>query len=336
MDRMKEEKLFAVLVSYLKQHLSAFLGLGMAMLIFAGVFSLYTLPVEAVAYASVLTMAAFCIIGSIRFVHFYNRHRLLCGMRKKVMLSILDLPAPHGKIEEDYQLLLQILDRSKTDILSENDRSITDMTDYYTLWAHQIKTPIAAMSLLLQREESEANSELAEQLFKIQQYVEMVLQYLRMEGPASDLVIKSYPLDGIVRQAVRKTARLFIRKKIRLDLSELDCMVLTDEKWLCFVLEQLLSNALKYTPEGSVSISLDDSLPKTLIIRDTGIGIRPEDLPRVFEKGYTGDNGRTGQQSTGIGLYLCRKVLHKLSHTIAIESELGVGTAVKIGLESCE
>jgi len=117
-------------------------------------------------------------------------------------------------------------------------------------------------------------------------------------------------------------------------LAELNCQVLTDEKWLVFVIEQLLSNALKHTPQGKISIYMDKNKSKTLVIQDTGIGIQPEDLPRVFEKGFTGYNGRTDKKSTGIGLYLCKRILTKLSNTITIESEVGKGTVVKIGLDT--
>ena len=146
-------------------------------------------------------------------------------------------------------------------------------------------------------------------------------------------MIKRYPLDDIVKQAIRKYAKSFIRKKIRLNYKDLNFNVLTDEKWLVFVVEQLLSNALKYTNEGHISIYLDDHLPNTLVIADTGIGIEQEDLPRVFEKGFTGYIGRTDKKSTGIGLYLCKQILNKLSHTITIESQVGKGTKVKIGLD---
>lgn len=183
---------------------------------------------------------------------------------------------------------------------------------------------------LLRRLEQEITLS-TEQLQSVEQYVEMVLGYLRLESPSSDYVIRNYLLDDIVRQAVRKYASQFIRRKLRLEYTPLNVSVITDEKWLLFVIEQVLSNALKYTRSGSVSITLE--APKTLCIRDTGIGIAPEDLPRVFEKGYTGSNGRTDKRATGIGLYLCRRILEKLGHTIAITSTVGEGTTVRIGLQ---
>ena len=144
----------------------------------------------------------------------------------------------------------------------------------------------------------------------------------------SDLVFARYDLDALIRQAVRKYAPLFIRRKIILSYEPVHCEVLTDEKWLVFVLEQILSNALKYTKSGSIHIYLSPDAPKTLVIEDTGIGIAPEDLPRILEK------GRADKRSTGIGLYLCRQIMEKLSHTIRIESEMGVGTKVYLGLDT--
>ena len=162
----------------------------------------------------------------------------------------------------------------------------------------------------------------------------MVLQYLRLESESSDLVLKTQNLDDIIRQAVKKYAPLFIRKKLTLVYEPVNCQVLTDEKWLEFVLEQILSNAIKYTKRGSVAVYMDDREEKTLVIADTGIGIAAEDVPRVFEKGFTGYNGRYDKRSTGIGLYLCRRVLNRLSHTIRIESEPGQGTRVYINLDT--
>ena len=222
---------------------------------------------------------------------------------------------------------MRALDADRRAQLTRSQQGYQELVEYYTVWAHQIKTPIAAMRLLLQDADTDEQRALLEQL----QSVEMVLGYLRLESPSSDYVIRNYALDDIVRQAVRKYASQFIRRRLRLEYTPLNVSVITDEKWLLFVIEQVLSNALKYTRSGSVSITLE--APKTLCIRDTGIGIAPEDLPRVFEKGFTGCNGRTDKRATGIGLYLCRRILEKLGHTIAITSTVGEGTTVRIGLQ---
>ena len=160
----------------------------------------------------------------------------------------------------------------------------------------------------------------------------MALQYQRLNSTSNDYILKRISLDAVIREVIHKYAKIMIRRKIRMHYEKTEVTVISDEKWLAFVLEQLLSNAVKYTPEGEITIEVREEPQHIwLEIRDTGIGIRSEDIPRVFEKGYTGFNGHEDKRSTGIGLYLCREVLQKLGHTIQIQSEMGVGTNVKVG-----
>ena len=294
------------------------------------IFWLYGLPGEAIAY-----LLCLCCIGTsfwavLSFVRFWRKHKILRKMEEAIFVTAEDLPETTTLIEEDYQHLIQRLVRENRQRQAAADSMLEDLTSYYTLWVHQIKTPIAAMDLLLQAGPERA-TEMEIELQKIAQYVDMVLQYLRLDGTDKDLVLQRCQLDAVVRQTVRKYAKLFILKKIQLVFQETKWEVLSDEKWLCFLLEQLLSNALKYTPEGGkISIFLEGET--NLVIADTGIGIAPEDLPRVFEKGFTGNNGRMDKKATGIGLYLCRRVTNLLGHTISIASEPGVGTQVLLGL----
>lgn len=302
--------------------------------IFYILFLLYALPMEPFMYAVLLSVSCTLILGICSYIKFNKHHKILKDLKNNIVLSDYMLPSTINLIEEDYQELIKEIDKGRLEVINEQNKSYSDMIDYYTVWAHQIKTPIAAMRLILQSEKTEENDELLEQLFKTEQYVEMVLQFLRLKDMNSDLLIKSYSLDDIVKQAVRKYSKTFIRKKIKLNYNDLNCNVLTDEKWLGFVIEQILSNSLKYTNAGEVSIYMDYKEAQTLVIHDTGMGIELEDLPRVFEKGFTGYNGRADKKSTGIGLYLSKQVLSKLSHSITIESEIGKGTKVKIGLKS--
>ena len=294
------------------------------------IFWLYGLPGEAIAY-----LLCLCCIGTsfwavLSFVRFWRKHKILRKMEEAIFVTAEDLPETTTLIEEDYQHLIQRLVRENRQRQAAADSMLEDLTSYYTLWVHQIKTPIAAMDLLLQAGPDRA-TEMEIELQKIAQYVDMVLQYLRLDSTAKDLVLQRCQLDAVVRQTVRKYAKLFILKKIQLVFQETKWEVLSDEKWLCFLLEPLLSNALKYTPEGGkISIFLEGET--NLVIADTGIGIAPEDLPRVFEKGFTGNNGRMDKKATGIGLYLCRRVTNLLGHTISIASEPGVGTQVRLGL----
>lgn len=328
--------LINILGLYLKGNIGKIVTLFISSVIFLLVFSLYSLPLEAVGYAALLTSTFIILMGVIHFVVFYKKHKLLEKLKESTNLSDFVFPISKNLIEEDYQQFIKIIHKDRIEMIDKKDKDFMDMLDYYTIWAHQIKTPIAAMGLLLQSEQSKTNSELLEQLFRVEQYVEMALQYLRMESMNSDLMFKKYSLDDIVKQAIRKYSKSFIRKKIKLNYENLNCHVLTDEKWLVFVIEQILSNSLKYTNKGEISVYMDAHLPSTLVIEDTGIGIEREDLPRVFEKGFTGYNGRSHKKSTGIGLYLCKRILNKLSHTIAIESEIGKGTKVKIGLDTVD
>ena len=294
------------------------------------IFWLYGLPGEAIVY-----LLCLCCIGTsfwavLSFVRFWRKHKIIRKMEEAIFVTAEDLPETTTLIEEDYQHLIQRLVRENRQRQAAADSMLEDLTSYYTLWVHQIKTPIAAMDLLLQAGPDRA-TEMEIELQKIAQYVDMVLQYLRLDSTAKDLVLQRCQLDAVVRQTVRKYAKLFILKKIQLVFQETKWEVLSDEKWLCFLLEQLLSNALKYTPEGGkISIFLEGET--NLVIADTGIGIAPEDLPRVFEKGFTGNNGRMDKKATGIGLYLCRRVTNLLGHTISIVSEPGVGTQVRLGL----
>jgi hypothetical protein len=321
-----------LLGAYIRQNLFALLTLAGASAIFLVVIALYRLPAESVGYASLLAALFLLVVGAVRFGSFRKKHRELEALRHQIAVPAFPLPETSSLIERDYQELLRLLDRERAAIVYDKDRAYREMVEYYTIWAHQIKTPIAAMRLLLQTDGVPDRDELREQLFRVEQYTEMVLQFIRLDGQGSDFVFRAVSLDDCVKQAVRKYASTFIRKQIRLNYEPVDAQVLTDEKWLVFVLEQLLSNALKYTPRGEISIYMHPDRPKTLVIEDTGIGIDPADLPRVFEHGYTGFNGRADKKSTGIGLYLCKRIMDRLSHTIAIESEVGRGTRVILGL----
>lgn len=325
-----------VLFSYLKLKVKTILTIIISICVFFTVFILYSLPLEPVFYASILVCVFLLLIGIYDFIKYYKKYSYLRDIKDNFRLSNISFFKSKDLIMREYEELIETIIKDRLQIINEKDKILDDMIDYYTIWGHQIKTPIAAMRILLQSEKSSLSIDLLEQLFKIEEYVEMVLQYLRMEHMNSDLQIKKYSLDKIVRQAVRKYSKLFIRKKIKLDYNNLNTIVLTDEKWLVFVIEQILSNALKYTNIGEISIYMDSDLPNTLIIEDTGIGIEEEDLPRIFEKGFTGFNGRSYKKSTGIGLFLCKGILNKLSHTIKIQSQIDKGTKVFIGLDTAD
>ena len=311
------------------------------------IFFLYQLPIEPMVYVTVfwlITGICACLNGFYRYRKKVEQLELIAAA-PDINLSQMDSPV--GQDERFQQEIMQQLNQMRIDVENASQKSSEDMTDYYTMWAHQIKTPIFALRLLLQ-ESTEENKEKLSELFKIEQYVEMVLGYLRTEDMSSDLKLSRCSLDRIIRDQIHKYAGIFVSKKLTLTYESISQDVLTDEKLLGFVIGQILSNALKYTRTGGIRIYLEKKLSLdtddvsilignddcnkvenlTLVIEDTGIGIRAEDIPRIFEKGYTGVNGRDDNRATGIGLYLSNKIMRKLGHRLYITSTEGKGTKV--------
>lgn len=235
------------------------------------------------------------------------------------------------------RLLLEKVERLEVQnklLLEQQRQEQTELDDYYTLWAHQMKTPIAASQLLVKEvDSSPVRHQLETELFKIEQYTGLVLNYLRLQSFHDDLVIESVNLEELVRSLVKKYSLFFIQANTSLDLGQLDRTVKTDKRWLGLLIEQILSNALKYCQGGSISIALDGD---DLVIRDTGIGIAESDLERVFERGFSGFNGRRTQQSSGLGLYLSRKIAAELGYSLKLKSKVGQGTEVRIGIKEVE
>lgn len=306
--------------------------------LFVGVFCLvaylYRMPLDALVYACALCLFFAVVFMIYSYCRYRQRTAALADIRARIEFGPEELPAPANGVEAEYQAIIGCLYQKTAAAISQRDRDMTDMLEYYTLWAHQIKTPIAAMGLLLQSEtDCPSKDALQMELFKIEQYVEMVLQYLRLGEGSSDFLLGRVQVDKVVRESIKKYSALFIKRRISLDYKETGAVAMSDEKWLAFIIEQVLSNALKYTPpEGRISIYMDPDCENTLVIEDTGIGIQAEDLPRVFDKGYTGYNGRNDKKSTGIGLYLCSRIAGRLGHDLTIFSQVGKGTRVKLGL----
>ena len=315
-------------MKYVKQRRRGILAGVLFCAVFTISFVLYQLPVKAVLYPAALCFFLGILFTILDYRRVKQKHDLLAGMQELTDLITETLPAVDGIEDEDYQALIRMFKREHRKVVSDSQRTYSEMVDYYTIWAHQIKTPIASMRLTLQNEDTALSRQLSNDLFRIEQYVEMVLTFLRLNSESTDYVIREYDLDKIIKQSVKKFAREFISRKLSLVYEPLHIAVLTDEKWLSFVIEQVLSNALKYTPSGSISITMEPG--NRLCIRDTGIGIAAEDLPRIFEHGYTGYNGRADKKASGIGLYLCKCICARLGHEIEAESKIDAGTCIVI------
>ena len=297
-----------------------------------------------VVYAAVLDAMIIIITVLAGFLGYSSKVKALSNALERPVEEQAQLPEATDDVEILYHRLLENQSIARSE--SESSAAIrqSQMRDYYSMWVHQIKTPISAMKLLLEAEREELGQLICDdeqsqcllsdnmdsfedELFRIEEYVSMALQYQRVSSTENDFVLEKVSVDGVIRDTIKKYAKIMIRRHIGMNYSGTVQEVYTDGKWLAFILEQLLSNAIKYTPQGFVKIETAKKANLFFItIKDTGIGIKAEDLPRVFEKGYTGYNGHADKKATGIGLYLCRQMADKLGHTIRIESEIGKDT----------
>lgn len=320
-----------MLLRYLKDHKRLLIALpvlsGIALLLFF----LYGLPLDAFFYGAAVLLATALLLFVIPDFLSYSAKVTTLKHLQDILPRTLEFPQWTGSLpQEQLAALGKTLCEELRTREVQNRKRQDDLTDYYTLWAHQIKTPLAAMRLMIQSEPGPGTEALLQELFKTERYLEMLLGYLRLESFTADLRLAHCEARKIVKDAVKKFAPVFIYQNLELNLEEFSNVILTDEKWLCLVLEQLLSNALKYTGQGSITISLDEK--DVLTIKDTGCGISPEDLPRIFERGFTGYQGRQDKTATGLGLYLVKQVLDRLGNSIQILSSPGKGTEVKLFL----
>ncbi len=319
------------MIKYIKSKSAYILVCAAALAVFFSVIALYRLNIYAVLYAALLSSLLIIPFAAVRIIKSVNAQKQLLKILKseEIMLESNSFPETRDPEKQYYTEIIKRLAAEKQALISDLATKLRDTDDYYTLWAHQIKTPIAAMHLLLQSDSGTLSRECEAELFKIEQYTEMALGYIRLESGTNDFVITACDTDRIIKSVLKKFSKQFIFKKLTLDYKETGLTAVTDEKQLGFIIEQIISNSLKYTKKGTISVY---SKGNSIFISDTGIGISGEDLPRIFEKGYTGYNGRTDRKSTGLGLYLCRRTADKLGHTLRVSSEIGKGTLAEIDL----
>lgn len=358
-----------LLSGYIKRNLIWLCLIFLITMLHLGYMLLINVKSADIGYSIILDLMITAVVFIIGFVLYAKKVKKLGKILEHPVEEQKELPEPADDIELAYSDIIENHDIARSEAVNHMQKQQSTTKDYYARWVHQIKTPISAARLLLQAQREildemsdendcgcEANSietksiennsgsdenylrlsdnisELEDELFKIEEYVNVVLQYQRINMSGSDYVIERASLDTIIRTVIRKYAKTMIRKHIQIQYDGTDLNVYTDIKWTEFVLEQILSNAIKYTNKGTIHIQIVNE-PNWCFIKviDSGIGIKAEDLPRIFENGYTGYNGRSQKKATGIGLYLCKQILDKLGHSIRIESEIGKGTTVWIG-----
>lgn len=314
------------LSSYIRLHGGySILWIGMV-LIFLGIGYLYEVSVEYMLYCTLLTGVCY---GTFTIVHFSKYIALMEKIEKlntDSLFTVEEVQSLEGLPVEYATLLVQT--RNKVDdLIDQTNRTQQQFEEYYTIWLHQIKTPIAALHFLI--ESGETNALLLEsELFKVEQYMALALEYIRLHSTYHDFVIEQVSVDKLLKGLLKKYAPLFIQKKLVLDYQYSDLVLLTDKKWLALAIEQLLSNAIKYSfPSGKISIFTKDN---QLMIQDEGRGIKKEELSRLFKKGYTGFNGRKLHSSSGLGLYICKTIIERLGQKVTLQSEVGKGTCAML------
>ncbi len=336
---------FIILRSYFKERASVIVLYLTQAAVFMGIAALYDYGqiFRNMCYAfwlALFILVCFFLWDYLRYRKKYIALQQIKEMEERARF----LPQASSGTEVLYQEVIALQESEKQELVTALDKEQQDMADYYTMWTHQIKTPLAAMRLLLQSEEASSldavvRKQIMAELFKTEQYADMALSYARLASISSDLSFRQQDVYEIIKGCVKKYSVLLIGSGLGFSLEEFEAVTVTDRKWFAFVVEQILSNALKYTDNGKIAIyGTDEEGNKTakdcefIVIEDTGIGIDESDLPRIFERGFTGCNGRMDKKSTGIGLYLCKQVMDRLGLGIRVESRRGAGTRVLLAI----
>ena len=252
--------------------------------------------------------------------------------KKYLILEMIEKPEFYeGKIF--YELLYEI-NKSMIENVKEYSLSINEFKEYVEMWIHEVKIPIASLTLLSHNNQNEVDKRYLEQLRKLDNYIDQILYYVRSENAERDYLIKEISLREIIKNVALKNQADLLENNVKLSVQVSDEKVLSDSKWLEFILNQIINNSIKYkknSKEASIEIEVKEAKDKTyLMIQDNGIGILESDIKRVFDKSFTGENGRVRAKSTGMGLYIAKKLCDKLGHKITIESEFQKYTKVTI------
>jgi len=280
-----------------------------------------------------LPLTSYISIEFLKHKRYYdNMQEVLQSLDKKYLLAeIMEEPEfLEGRL---FYEVLRECDKEMHEHVNHYKNLQLDYREYIETWVHEIKTPIASSMLIIDNNKSPIMDNIGQEIKKIEGFVEQALYYSRSSDVSKDYIIKKFDLNVAINNTIRKNSKDFINKKINLQLDDIDDVVNSDIKWVQFILNQIITNSIKYVKpkEGKIRIySTRNKNNVILTIEDNGIGISEKDINRVYEKGFTGEHGRKYNASTGIGLYLCKKLCNKLGLEINITSQLGVGTKVNI------
>lgn len=316
------------LYEYIHERRAFFYAFFLICLIWGLLFFLYGLEWEAYFYGGILMLIPLVLFFGLDFSRFYEKQRSYSQVAKLKNALFYDLSLLPASVF--LKAMLEKIEADKKDFILQSQQEQELLEDYFTMWVHQIKLPISALGLLLENDPEQVK-EMKMQLDRIDRYVGMVLAFLRMRSSSSDFVFREVKLDSIIQRSIRSFSTAFIYQKIPLRFDPTRLLVLSDEKWLGFVIDQILSNAIKYSNRQEIHIYHEK---ENLIIQDHGLGIAQADLSRIMEKGFTGENGRLMmEESSGLGLYLSKEIIQRLGHTLKIESKLNQGTKVILSLD---
>ena len=280
-----------------------------------------------------LPLCTYILIEYIQYKRYFNTiENILDNLDKKYLLPEV-IKDQNFLIGEEIDYILKTLSRDMHENVKYYRNMQEEYREYIEMWVHEIKTPIASTKLLIENNNNEVTRKIDSQMDKIENFVEQVLYYSRSNDVGKDYIIKKIDLSQVVKKVIKKNQRDFISKKISLQLEEIDEIVYSDTKWIEFILNQIIGNAIKYSKGKEDKIKIESKkIANSVIlsIEDNGVGIIEKDINRIFEKGFTGENGRRFGKSTGMGLYLCKKLCDKLGLGLRVESEVNRGVKVSI------
>lgn len=319
---------------YLKDEIISITIVVLIAILITVILRMFNCPTFLIVYIPALVLGAelmTLIYNYFRRKNFYDNFiRILDNLSEKYLITEM-IDNPHfleGQIMVDC---IYEIDKSMKEHLKDCNYRQSELKEYIEMWCHEVKTPVATSQLIIENNPNAINESIKEELVKIDDYVEQVLFYARSENVEKDYLIKDVMLNELVNSVIKRNKKDLINKRIKIELDNLDITVASDKKWLEFILNQIINNAIKYVEQNPV-ISLTAQKYKDrveLMIQDNGIGILENEVDRVFDKGFTGTIGRSKQKSTGIGLYLCKKLCLRLNHEIKISSN-NAGTVVTL------
>lgn len=323
------------LVDYLKDKYKEILISILSSLIILSLLFVFKINIVLISFITFILILNFIIIFVIDYIKrrmFYNNtQKLLNSLDQKYLITEV-IKEPNfidGKIFLEY---LYEIDKSMHEYINKYKNISNEFIEYIELWCHEIKTPLATTDLIIENNTNPTTLSIKEEIDKIDNFIEQVLYYARSDSVEKDYIIKEINLNDVVNTVIKRNKKVLINTKIKIEISKLG-IVDTDSKWIEFILNQIIINSIKYSKESKANIKIYSKENKNniiLCIEDNGIGIDSTEINKVFYKGFTGTNGRKKYKSTGIGLYLCKKLCDKLGHSISISSKINEGTKVMI------